>query len=1612
MSAEGDWGHLGDAAADEDEEDYEVSPEDDQEDDEETLEQEIRDAELRGEDDHEEEMAALRAEAELPIEEILRRAGYHQAPLDRYGAVGDDPGRAEVEGLKECEGIGAEGGEVEQEKECVIVEGAKEDLQDEQKNSSQDQGRGRAGGCGVLARTGQSVSSSGLLPTELSTPVCPSVSDGVEAVASGSMHVPGQSQPVVSAQAPLLANVAVEEAILERADEIRARGPLTKPVPKYPEPPRNKTHWDYLLEEMAWLAKDVKRERDWKLKQCRKFAGHVQRSRLDVESRAIRREREQYMAIRKVASTCAREVMLFWGKVERLVLYKQQSAIDSRRQQAMDKHLNFLVGQTERYSNLLAKDLQRAPKDAAPPLSAEAQSGAEGDDDDYVADEGEALDDDETLEAELREAELRGEDEYEEEMAALRAEADIPIEQLMQQYSVQAGHEERAPGGGARTSPETPPPQQSRLAQLLSAGGDDGAEEDYIAGASEEEEDDEETLEQELREAEMLGDDNHDEEMAALRADAELPIEEIHRHYALLLAQNEDLSTDYKEGGPLQERSHDNSEEGDMGEVKSEDEDDEDADERDDAVGLDQLLDTEDFKAARASQPTGNTLCTSNTDVKVPFLLKHSLREYQHVGMSWLVSIYEKQLNGILADEMGLGKTIQTIALLAHLACEKGIWGPHLIVVPTSVMLNWEMEFKKWCPAFKILTYYGSAKERKLKRVGWSKPNSFHVCITTYTLITQDAKVFRRKKWKYLILDEAHLIKNWRSQRWQTLLNFNSKRRVLITGTPLQNDLMELWALMHFLMPHVFQSHDEFKNWFSQPLTGMVEGNSQINLHMVQRLHGVLRPFLLRRLKSEVEKGLPPKYEHVVHCRMSRRQRRLYEEYMASSDTVATLSSGNLLGVINCLMQLRKVCNHPDLFAGRAIVSAFDMPPLQMRVPSLVLHLQLEADCFSSAKMRAAGLLITENDTALASWEADECRALSVTEEAMVASRLTSRKRMRGTFTCQEAQEAVNIFADAREATNRVWRIACAEALARQSIQRASARPLYGRDTRAAVWVRSPADGVHFFARDARRVLQYTNALRDAVVLPCTRLQRMREVYDAYCFAIPKARTTVQTVWCSRPLLSNAREAAVTQEFAFREVGPLLTPLRSLMVRRQLFFPDRRLLQFDCGKLQQLAELLRRLRSEGHRALIFTQMSKMLDILEAFLNLYGYTYLRLDGTTKTDQRQILTQRFNTDTRVFCFILSTRSGGVGINLTGADTVIFYDSDWNPAMDQQAQDRAHRIGQTREVHVYRMVTEATVEENILRKATQKRQLDYLAIQSGGFNTKQLADAQSVHEPKQIDPREFFDGMPGVPRALSVHGAAGAEEVCHALRESEDDADARAREQEEEAEAADAAELNADVKVSENPDAEDEEIPAAVPGQPGPTAIPQAVQEEGEDGMLNDIVLKTTAAAAAAGGSLEDALRPVERYALRWLEEVEPVVDRSAVEVQVTYEEREWELEKLQREKAAAEAAASDSEDQLVVESWDTKEADHAYERARQQAADLERIKADAEERRRIALEVEAERNARQHLGTARPIKLRLKLAPTGDPAPVHADLPKPKSEPDISGEPPTKRQRMVS
>ena len=634
------------------------------------------------------------------------------------------------------------------------------------------------------------------------------------------------------------------------------------------------------------------------------------------------------------------------------------------------------------------------------------------------------------------------------------------------------------------------------------------------------------------------------------------------------------------------------------------------------------------------------------------------------------------------------------------------------------------MEIKKFAPAFKILTYFGTQKERRLKRTGWSKTNAFHICITSYKLVIQDQAAFRRKKWKYLVLDEAHHIKNFRSQRWQTLLNFNSKRRLLLTGTPLQNNLMELWSLLHFLMPHIFESHKEFKDWFSNPVTGMIEGTETVNQDVIERLHKILRPFLLRRLKKDVEKSLKDKIEHVVPCPLSKRQRLLYEDFMASGQTRDTLGSGSFLGIMNVLMQLRKVCNHPDLFEERPIRSPHEMQPLVMQTAGFVLtaldngplasevHLDLlnlnlasycELDSYDAVRtftLRTRPQLITEVSSRRLGPEGSESSVPAL------PSLLPTVSPLRAVLLAQQERRLA-------------WRKGVRTHMAFINEKRCTRVPMYSHGMRRSVHVQLTTARLHAYGAAEVAPLEVPTAMHGLSLSFERRYEGMQDDLEAFATQIVKARAPPLRL-STRHDPSEAAAARARLGLVARLPQERAALMQPVLARQSLFFPDKRLIQWDCGKLQVLDTLLRQLHRDEHRCLIFTQMTKMLNVLESWINIAGYTYLRLDGATKTEDRQKLMDRFNGSTKYFIFILATRAGGLGINLTGADTVIFYDSDWNPTIDLQAQDRAHRIGQTKQVTIYRLVSESTVEENILRKSNQKRLLDSVVIQSGGFTT----------------------------------------------------------------------------------------------------------------------------------------------------------------------------------------------------------------------------------------------------------------------------------------------------
>lgn len=224
-----------------------------------------------------------------------------------------------------------------------------------------------------------------------------------------------------------------------------------------------------------------------------------------------------------------------------------------------------------------------------------------------------------------------------------------------------------------------------------------------------------------------------------------------------------------------------------------------------------------------------------NNERPQPLMFKGNLKHYQLKGMNWLSNLYDQGINGILADEMGLGKTVQSIAFLCHIAEKYSVWGPFLIISPASTLHNWQQEMKRFVPDFKVVPYWGSVQERRIMRQFWdqkdlhTKEASFHVVITSYQLVISDFKYFNRIKWQYLILDEAQAIKSSNSMRWKLLLGFSCRNRLLLSGTPIQNSMAELWALLHFIMPTLFDNHEEFSEWFSKDIESQAENKSKID---------------------------------------------------------------------------------------------------------------------------------------------------------------------------------------------------------------------------------------------------------------------------------------------------------------------------------------------------------------------------------------------------------------------------------------------------------------------------------------------------------------------------------------------------------------------------------------------------------------------------------------------------------------------------------------------------------------------------------------------------------------------------------------------------------------
>ncbi|GAA5889492.1 hypothetical protein JCM8208_001042 [Rhodotorula glutinis] len=801
---------------------------------------------------------------------------------------------------------------------------------------------------------------------------------------------------------------------------------------------------------------------------------------------------------------------------------------------------------------------------------------------------------------------------------------------------------------------------------------------------------------------------------------------------------------------------------------------------------------------------------TESLVVKQPKMLACTLKEYQLKGLNWLANLYEQGINGILADEMGLGKTVQSISLMAYLAEVHNIWGPFLVISPASTLHNWQQEITRFVPGLKALPYWGTTKDRAVLRKFWNRKSivydkdaPFHVVVTSYQLAVADEKYFNQVKWQYMVLDEAQAIKSSSSTRWKTLLGFRCRNRLLLTGTPIQNSMHELWALLHFIMPSLFDNHDEFSEWFSKDVENSVGEKGAMNEHQLRRLHMILKPFMLRRIKKNVQNELGDKIEIDLYCDLTPRQKAMYrtlKENISITDLVARASSlsddDSVKRLMNLIMQFRKVCNHPELFE-RADVTApfafatFNQTASIMRDPDLLdvpyaTHSKIEY-VVPKTLYRNGGMLHVPGPDSRAGFDSFHLdRLLNIWRPDYVQRSLKDNNSTFG-FARSLGYSPGELY----KAVSSHGMLRLGDAVQRQA--RNKTLQYYESSLDADD---SPSFHLHIPSKPSS--LPRSSAWQSLGSIPLAEVEQTyrrtspltrpdaRFYYDpavappitAVCsdrsYAYDDARERFDELFHGAvfglPASSHESPAAIAQfESALPGFSPqgilgasdeTQLPLPSMQV------PQLQKLILDSGKLAKLDALLTQLKTEGHRCLIYFQMTRMMDLFEEYLAFRQHKYLRLDGGSTISERRDMVTDWQTKPELFLFLLSTRAGGLGINLTAADTVIFYDSDWNPSNDAQAMDRAHRLGQTKQVTVYRLITKDTVDERIVQLARNKKLVQDAVVGSSGaappsegpakanevvsllLNDDELEDSlrQAEERRKRLDEKKSAEGKKG--------------------------------------------------------------------------------------------------------------------------------------------------------------------------------------------------------------------------------------------------------------------------
>uniref|UniRef100_A0A3B4GX43 E1A binding protein p400 n=1 Tax=Pundamilia nyererei TaxID=303518 RepID=A0A3B4GX43_9CICH len=1296
--------------------------------------------------------------------------------------------------------------------------------------------------------------------------------NGISAVKIGGF---GQSTAVQPSQEgsqdKQVEQAKLESQVHQRISELRKEGQWSASrLPKLVEASRPKSHWDYLLEEMQWMAADFAQERRWKEAAAKKLVRTCARYHQEQKKSEERSKKEREIHLRHIASTIAREVEFFWSNIEQVVEIKLQFEIYEKR--------------------LKALGLQKA-------------------------------------------------------------KAEMPLDALMKQYA------------GAYTDTfDWPQP-----------------------GSHSDEDEMEETEECAISPPE------------AVLIDSLLSVDQYR-------GADKAASSD-SDGKPCK----------DIAEV---------------AAATELIL------------PKGSFRTTSSTRSPAPFLLHGFLREYQQIGVDWLVSLYKKHLNGILADETGLGKTVQTVAYMAHLAGQEGIWGPHLVVVRTCKLLSWEVEFKRWCPGLKILLYLGNRRERRSKRRWWGEANSFHVCVTSYKLLMKDQSHFLKRRWRHLVLDEVQLIKNMTEKHWETVFALRSEQRILLINTPLQNTLKELWTMIHFLLPGITRPYSDF------PVKAGTDQNQDYCHKLVIRLHRMIQPFILRRSKRDVEKQLPKKYEHILKCRLSNRQKSLYEDILTQSGAQEALKTGHFVSVLQVLMQLQRVCNHPELVAPRVSSSSYFFSSLEYNVPSLVLG-AIQTDSSKIANLSIFDLINNENR--LTRYQTEEAvPKLKVTQQlieeiynnpdppprpkpcpikpmrlfqpvqygtkpegrfAAFANAAGQRPPMsspatgtspsisqagqtRGkslvttSSTAATAPDVVKIaqLANIAGSQNRISQPETPVTLQFQGNkftlspsqlrQLTTGQPLQLQGTLGNILQIVSAPGQQIIRPQGSMVMQTmpqavpassasatpavstaqqgdletVKTLSDCTICHCDtqesseektqlmkeRLSRLFEANEQRCSrrvlygsdllqactlgsepghsaltaggwswvgresCIRAQRTCVATTSALKSSLHSVDDCLEAASSLFKRLVCMVPPavasaphlyaanppvpykLEQKSLRRRLqeaslphsadihlasthlfCCPDLQLMQMDSGKLEALAILLQKLKSESRRVLIFTQMLKMLDILEAFLDYRQLTYVRIDESFSCDERQENMKKFNRNRQVFCSILTNRCCSAVGTVFDADTIIFYDTDLNPSMDARTQEWCDKIGRSKDIHIYRLESGNSIEEKLLKNGT-KDLIREVAAQGTDYTLAFLTQ-RTIQDLFEVEAGsgekvEEFVVLHQEPSASEAISPRVARPYIQALQSINLDA----------------------LPEDEEPHRQKQE-----------DELPD--QESTERDQESEIHAKEEPAQIEELNAVMEQLTPIERYALHYLEYLHVSDDEKE---KLECSKRSWELQQLQR------------------------------------------------------------------------------------------------------------------